>query len=88
MKPRAVLVHRDTAFHHQTVYLTGHVYERCTFDACTLVFRGAPSTLTDCSFTLCAWHLDFLVHDSDQWDEFLSGPAAAFITKTIPRTTD
>lgn len=84
MDPKAVTIHRDAVFNHQTLHLTGHVYERCTFNACTLIYRGTPSVISACSFDSCVWHIDLLIHDPDDWDSFYS-EAAHLITKTLPR---
>lgn len=77
--------HKGITFRDQVVYLTGHAYEDCVFERCTLVHRGAPTgVMIRCTMAGCVWHLDLLISDSDDWDGFMSTTAAA-ITKSLPR---
>ena len=66
-----LLRHADVAFADQVVYLTGHAYERCTFLRCTMVVQGTGNTaLVECSFVACAWHLDVILHETGQLEDF------------------
>ena len=59
------------SFSDQVVYLTGHAYERCTFARCTMVVQGTGNTaLVECSFVACAWHLDVILHETGQLEDF------------------
>lgn len=82
--PRARIGHVDTTFQDQTVYLTGKRFERCVFRSCTLVYSGGPSKFVACEFLNCSWHVDFVVVDSEQWDEFMAN-AAGMITRSLPK---
>ena len=66
-----LLRHSDVSFSDQVVYLTGHAYERCSFVRCTLVVQGTGNTaLVECSFVACAWHLDVILHETGQLEDF------------------
>jgi len=66
-----LLRHCDVSFSDQVVYLTGHAYERCTFVRCTMVVQGTGNTaLVECSFIACAWHLDVILHETGQLEDF------------------
>jgi hypothetical protein len=66
-----LLRHSDLSFSDQVVYLTGHAYERCTFVRCTMVVQGTGNTaLVECSFIACAWHLDVILHETGQLEDF------------------
>jgi hypothetical protein len=79
-----LLKHEDVVFDDETIYSSGNAYKRCTFNRCVIVVRDTPGVFEDCGFSGCIWHVDILVHDSDQWDAFMSG-IASMITKTLPR---
>lgn len=81
-----LMLHKGVTFRDQVVYATGHAYEGCTFERCTIVCLGmGPGAFSHCSFATCVWHLSLVVHDGEQWDHFMSG-MAAMITKSLPRT--
>jgi hypothetical protein len=66
-----LLRHSGLSFSDQVVYLTGHAYERCTFVRCTMVIQGLGNTaLVECSFIACAWHLDVILHETGQLEDF------------------
>ena len=66
-----LLRHSDLSFSDQVVYLTGHAYERCRFVRCTMVVQGTGNTaLVECSFIACAWHLDVILHETGQLEDF------------------
>ena len=66
-----LLRHSDVSFSDQVVYLTGHAYERCAFVRCTMVVQGTGNTaLVECSFIACAWHLDVILHETGQLEDF------------------
>ena len=72
-------------FRDTVVFITGNRYFDCEFHDCTFVFSGFPCEFDSCSFHGAQlWRLEFTVHDSDQWDNFMS-VLAGFITKTIPK---
>ena len=79
------LVHENVTFEDQVVHLNGHVYFDCTFQQCTLVFRGFPCTMSGCHFDNCVWHIDFIAHDHNQWSEFVETLVPS-IEQTLPRT--
>ncbi|MCA9288659.1 MAG: hypothetical protein KDA05_08745 [Phycisphaerales bacterium] len=81
----SLLLHADKTFRDQVVYATGHAYQGCVFEACTIVAQSiGPGVFQNCRFNGCVWHLNLVIHDSDQWDEFMGG-FAAIITKSLPR---
>jgi hypothetical protein len=66
-----LLRHSNLTFRDQTVYLTGHAYERCHFTRCTFVVQGTGNTaLIECDFVACVWHLDIILHEKEQLDDF------------------
>ncbi len=75
----------DQTFRNAVVYITGNHYLRCDFHTCTFVFHGLPVSFDSCKFHgSLLWRLEFTVHDSDQWDEFMS-TLASLITKMLPK---
>ena len=77
----------DKTFTDAVVHVTGNAYSRCEFHNCTFVFQGFPCGLDTCKFHGShLWRLEFTVHDSDQWDEFIS-VFAAMITKSLPKVS-
>jgi hypothetical protein len=50
--------HEGTTFQNQTVYISGQAFVKCTFVACTLVFRETVYHLEGCTFDRCNWHVD------------------------------
>jgi len=80
----ALLLHKDVVFQDQVLYTTGHAYHGCTFRRCTLFYRGGPGVFDTCTFQGVIWHLDVLIHDSNQWDEFMANVASA-VTKSLPK---
>jgi hypothetical protein len=80
-----LLAHREVVFEDATVYVTGHAYLGCTFRRCTLVYNGGAGNFERCRFEGCVWHVNMVVHDAGDWDEFMANTAAA-ITKSLPRT--
>lgn len=75
----------DQTFTNAVVHITGNHFLRCVFDNCTFVFHGLPVTFDTCHFQgSLVWRLEFTVHDSDQWDEFMSS-LASLITRMLPK---
>ncbi len=73
------------AFRDAVVRVTGNAYIGCEFHDCTFVFNGFPCVFDSCSFHGAhLWRLEFTVHDSDQWDKFMTD-LAALITKHLPK---
>ena len=84
-----LLRHSDLSFTDQVVYLTGHAYERCTFERCTLVVQGTGNTaLVECRFVACAWHLDVILHETGQLADFEANllPMIRASVPTLPAT--
>ena len=80
-----LLRHSDVSFSDQVVYLTGHAYERCTFVRCTMVVQGTGNTaLVECSFVACAWHLDVILHETGQLEDFEAN-LLPMIRASVPR---
>ena len=78
------LVHEHRTFEDQTVYLTGNVYIDCHFTHCVLVVRDRwVPQMSNCKVKACLWHLDILVQDYREWQEFLAGLAPK-ITASLP----
>ncbi len=50
--------HDGATFQNQTIYISGQAFVRCTFVACTLVFRETVYHLEGCTFDRCNWHVD------------------------------
>jgi hypothetical protein len=50
--------HEGATFQNQTIYISGQAFVRCTFVACTLVFRETVYHLEGCTFDRCNWHVD------------------------------
>ena len=82
-----LLLHHDKVFEDQTLYLTGNAYIGCTFKRCALVLKGVVAQIERCAFESCIWHLDFVVHDSDKLNQFVSH-TAPFIAKSLPKAPD
>ncbi len=86
-----LLRHADVSFADQVVYLTGHAYERCTFLRCTLVVQGTGNTaLVECTFSACAWHLDVILHETRQLEDFEANllPMIRASVPTLPRAPE
>ena len=85
---RRLLAHQGVAFEDQTVYVAGNAYINCVFKLCTLVVRHlSVIVITGCEFHGCVWHLDVVVHDYEEWDEF-AGSVLPMITQTLPRESE
>ena len=82
--PPTVLPHNGVVFEDATVYVTGHSYTDCTFRRCTMIYMGGVTVMNACKFDGCVWHLNVLVHDSDDWDEFVTF-VMQMVTRTVPR---
>ena len=82
-----LVLHQDKVFEDQTVYLTGSAYVGCTFRRCALVLKGVAAQIERCTCESCIWHLDFVAHDSDKWNQFVS-QTAPFIAKSLPKASD
>jgi hypothetical protein len=50
--------HDNATFTNQTIYISGQAFVKCTFVACTLVFRETVYHLESCTFDRCNWHVD------------------------------
>lgn len=78
--------HVGETFDSQSIYLSGHSFEKCTFRNCTLIVKEFTKlgSFKDCSFSDCVWHLNLTVHNYESWQMFLKqiGPA---ISQTLPR---
>ena len=73
-------------FTDAVVHVTGNMYVACEFHNCTFVFQGFPCGFDSCHFHgPDLWRLEFTVHDSDQWDNFMT-TIASIITKQLPKT--
>ena len=81
------LVHEGIVFEDATVYVTGNAFFDCTFLRCTLVFRGFPIIASNCKFSSCIWHIDWLIHDHQQWNEF-EETLIPMIAKSLPHAPD
>ena len=82
----AVLIRRENlTFRNTVVYLAGHAFVNCTFEACTMVVREATGVLERCNFNACVWHLDVFVTDRDHWARLLDsiGP---LLLSSLPAT--
>ena len=67
-----VLIRRERlTFTNTVVYVAGHAFVNCTFNACTLIVREATGVLENCTFNACVWHLDVFVTDRDHWARLL-----------------
>ena len=53
--------HEGRTFDHQTVYISGQAFVRCTFVGCTLVLRETVYHMDACHFDRCNWHVDCLL---------------------------
>ena len=53
--------HENETFRHETVYISGQAFVRCTFIGCTLVLRETVYHLDGCTFDRCNWHVDTLL---------------------------
>ena len=80
-----MIPHEDLVFEDQSVYVSGCRYDRCTFRRCTLILKdlSAIGRLADCRFEQCAWYLNTIIADRDDWDAFLNQVAPA-IDLTLP----
>jgi hypothetical protein len=65
--PADLCRHADMEFRDAVVYSCGHVYERCDFVRCTIVFNGPPNQFLDCDTHSCVFKLDLTIHDPEQW---------------------
>ena len=81
---KVVLYVNDKTFEDQTVYVSGHYYLDCTFKRCTMVLTSFDFLASGCTMDSCVWHIDALVHDHEEWDQFLHGLAIK-ILGALPR---
>lgn len=76
----------DVVFKNAVVHITGNAFFRCKFHECTFVFQGFPCHFDGCNFDgVHVWRIECTIHDSDQWDNFMS-ILANLITKSLPKT--
>jgi hypothetical protein len=70
MNGKTMLVTDGKNFHSETVFLTGRVFRRCTFENCTLVSHGPPIGLEHCTFGPNIWRVEMTFHDANDVANF------------------
>src|SRR5258707_1065324 len=81
-----LLQHRNVVFEDDTVYLSGHAYFNCTFIRCTLILRDSESHMEECVFNSCVWHIDWVLHDVEQFRMFQA--ILQFIESSLVRSAE
>lgn len=51
--------HENETYRAQTLYISGHAYLNCKFEACTLIVNNLPMSVQGCTFSNCNWHFDY-----------------------------
>ena len=82
-----LLLHKNTVFEDQVIFLADNAYIECTFKRCTFMFRETPSILDRCTFDSCVWHLDLLVSDRQAWARFVQN-IVPMIGQSLPQTPE
>jgi hypothetical protein len=60
--------HYGTKFSYAAIALDGNEFEKCTFDNCTLTYKGgALPQVTECTITSCKWIFDEAAKRTMQW---------------------
>jgi hypothetical protein len=58
-----LILHQDTVFEDDNIYLVGHAYYKCQFVRCRIVLRNGSSALQECGFVSCTWSIDLDLYD-------------------------
>lgn len=76
-----LLMHEDTVYEDDTIYARGHYYVNCRFERCTIVLRDGSGGFKGCLFVACVWHLDYVLHDRQQFKALQ--PLLALMSKSL-----
>lgn len=76
-------------FDNKTVVIDGNVYANCTFNSCTIEFRGVDlPTLSNCHFAGCRWSFDGPAANTIRFMTALYGNGDAVLQNVVQQTLD
>ena len=79
----------NETFENKTVVIDGNSYQNCTFNSCTIEFRGVElPSLGGCHFAGCRWSFDGPAANTIRFLTALYGNGDAMLQSVVQQTLD